>query len=56
MGDNSLDMEMIQWAGLGCAVANGKEDVKAAADLVIPSCSEYGVAYLINGLLDGTIK
>ena len=56
VGDNSLDMEMIQWAGLGCAVANAKDDVRAAADLVIPSCSEFGVAHLINGILDGTIK
>lgn len=56
VGDNSLDMEMIQWAGLGCAVANGLETVKAAADLVIPSCAEYGVAQLIDGLIDGSIR
>lgn len=56
VGDNSLDMEMIQWAGLGCAVANGKDEVKAAADLVIPSCAECGVAYLIDRLIDGSIK
>ena len=56
VGDKSLDMEMIQWAGLGCAVANGKEEVKAAADMVIPSCAEYGVAYLIDRLIEGSIK
>lgn len=56
VGDNSLDMEMIQWAGLGCAVANGKEEVKAAADIVIPSCAECGAAYLIDKLIDGSIK
>lgn len=56
VGDNSLDMEMIQWAGLGCAVANGNEEVRAAADMVLPSCGELGVAYLINGILDGSIK
>lgn len=56
VGDNSLDLEMIQWAGLGCAVANAKEEVKAAADMVIPSCGEYGVAYLIDNILNGTVK
>ena len=56
VGDNSLDMEMIQWAGLGCAVANGKDEVKAAADMVIPSCGEFGVAYLIDRLIEGSIK
>ena len=56
VGDNSLDMEMIQWAGLGCAVANGKEEVKAAADMVIPSCAECGAAHLIDMLIDGSIK
>lgn len=56
VGDNSLDMEMIQWAGLGCAVENGKEEVKAAADMVIPACSEYGAAYLIDRLIEGSIK
>ena len=56
VGDNSLALEMIQWAGLGCAVANGKEDVKAAADMVIPSCSENGVVYLIDRLIEENAK
>lgn len=56
VGDNSLDMEMIQWAGLGCAVANGIEAVRNAADIVIPSCGEYGVAYLIDRLIDSSIR
>ncbi len=56
VGDNSLDMEMIQWAGLGCAVENGKDEVKAVANMVIPSCGEHGVAYLIDRLIEGSIK
>ena len=51
VGDNSLDIEMIRWAGLGCAVANAKQEVKDAADLVIPSCEEHGVAWLIDNVL-----
>lgn len=56
VGDNSLDMEMIQWAGLGCAVANAKEEIKAVADMVIPACSECGVAYLIDRLIEDSVK
>ncbi len=56
VGDNSLDLEMIQWAGLGCAVENGKEDVKAAADMVIPSCSMHGAADLIDRLIEENAK
>jgi len=26
------------------------------ADMVIPSCGEYGVAYLIDNILNGTVK
>lgn len=51
VGDNSLDLEMISWAGLGCAVDNAKPEVKAAADMVIPSCEEHGVAWLIDNIL-----
>lgn len=47
-GDNYLDLEMIEWAGLGACVADGAEQVKAAADMIIPSCSEDGVAVWIE--------
>ena len=55
VGDNSLDLEMIRWAGLGCAVDNGKPEVKEAADLVIPSCAELGVAKLIECIINGRV-
>lgn len=51
VGDNSLDVEMIRWAGLGCAVENAREAAKAAADMIIPPCGEYGVAWLIDNIL-----
>lgn len=54
-GDNSLDLEMIRWAGLGCAVDNAKPEVKEAADLVIPSCAEFGVASLIDCIINGRV-
>ena len=55
VGDNSLDLEMIRWAGLGCAVDNGKPEVKKAADLVIPSCADFGVARLIECIINGKV-
>ncbi len=52
-GDNLLDIEMIEWAGLGAAVQNGHPAVRAAADMVIPSCGECGVAWLIDHVILG---
>ena len=51
VGDNTLDIEMIEWAGLGCCVEDGNEEVKRAAKLIVPSCREDGVAYLIDNYL-----
>lgn len=48
IGDNYLDREMIEWAGLGVCMEDGAEDVKAAADLIVPRCDEDGVAYFIE--------
>ena len=51
VGDNLLDLEMIEWAGLGAAVANGNPIVKEKADIVIPACEENGVAWLIDNII-----
>ena len=48
IGDNSLDLEMIEWAGIGVAVENATEKVKKIADLIVPSCGDDGVAWFIN--------
>ena len=48
IGDNTLDQDMIEWAGVGCCVENGKESVKSAADMVIPAQSEEGVAWFLE--------
>lgn len=48
IGDNFLDQEMIEWAGLGACVADGAEEVKAVADLIVPACDADGVAVLIE--------
>ena len=51
IGDNTHDSEMIEWAGLGACVANGNDEVKAIADVIVPSCEEDGVAYFIDEFL-----
>lgn len=51
IGDNTLDYEMIEYAGVGVVVENGNEKLKAIADLIVPPCTENGVAYFINNYL-----
>ena len=48
VGDNTLDEDMIQWAGVGCCVSNGWESVKKAADMIIPAQAEEGVAWFLE--------
>ena len=50
-GDNTLDLELVRWAGLGAVVADGNPDVKREADVIIPACAEDGVAYLIENYI-----
>ena len=51
-GDGENDVELLEWAGFGVAVANAHERVLQAADLVCPSDEEEGVAQVIEASLD----
>lgn len=51
-GDGENDIEMLEWAGYGIAVANAHERAKAAADWVCPSAADEGVAAVVEALLD----
>lgn len=51
VGDNTLDLDMIEWAGLGCAIGNATETVKEKAKLVLPPCDKDGAAWLIERIL-----
>ena len=51
IGDNFNDLDMIEFAGLGVAVSNAPDEVKAAADLVVPSNDDEGVAHTIETCL-----
>ena len=50
-GDAENDREMLEYAGLGCAVENAEPAVRAAADLIVPSNLEDGVAWGIEKIL-----
>ena len=46
VGDGDNDVSMLQAAGLGIAMGNGSEAVKAVADRVGPDAEPWGVADL----------
>lgn len=47
-GDNFNDLEMIKYAGLGVAMQNAPDGVKAAADFITLSNNEDGIAYALS--------
>ena len=51
VGDSFNDITMIKYAGLGAAMMNGRDEVKAVSDIVVPSNEEDGVAWLIEKYL-----
>jgi Cof subfamily protein (haloacid dehalogenase superfamily) len=51
-GDGENDVELVDWAGFGVAVANAHDRVKAVADWICPSAEDEGVAQVIEALLD----
>jgi hydroxymethylpyrimidine pyrophosphatase-like HAD family hydrolase len=53
IGDDINDLELVREAGLGVAMANAIEAVKAVADVHTGSHDEDGVAQFIDRLLDG---
>jgi Cof subfamily protein (haloacid dehalogenase superfamily) len=50
-GDGENDVELVDWAGYGVAVANAHERVLAVADFVCPPVEEEGVAQVIEAYL-----
>lgn len=48
VGDAGNDLDMIQYAGLGVAMENAFDEVKAAADFITKSNVEDGVAFVIE--------
>lgn len=48
LGDNENDLPMIEYAGIGIAMANATENVKKAASFITTSNDEHGVAVAIE--------
>jgi Cof subfamily protein (haloacid dehalogenase superfamily) len=51
VGDGENDVELLEWAGYGVAVANAHRRVLAIADWVAPSAQEEGVAAMLEAYL-----
>jgi Cof subfamily protein (haloacid dehalogenase superfamily) len=51
-GDGENDVELVEWAGYGIAVANAHGRVRDLADWVCPSVDDEGVAQVIEAFLD----
>ena len=54
VGDSINDLDMIYYAGLGVAMGNACEELKAASDVITSACGEGGIAkllrqYVLNG-------
>lgn len=52
IGDAGNDLHMIEYAGLGVAMGNGSEEIKAVADYITKSNEEDGVAHVINKFIN----
>lgn len=47
-GDNYNDLSMLETAGLGVAMGNAVDEIKARADVVIGNNTEAGIAKIVN--------
>ena len=51
-GDGENDVELLEWAGYGIAVADAHPRLKALSDWTCPGPNEAGVASVLEALLD----
>lgn len=51
IGDGENDIAMLRWAGLGIAMENAPDNVKAAADVIAPVCDLDGAAWAMENYL-----
>lgn len=52
MGDGDNDLPMIQFAGIGVAMANGEEHIKQVADLIADDCNDFGAAKILEKIIE----
>jgi Cof subfamily protein (haloacid dehalogenase superfamily) len=55
-GDNYNDIEMLEGVGLGVAVANAREEVKAVADQITKNHKEDGVAISLKNIFNTSLR
>jgi hypothetical protein len=55
VGDDMNDVHMIEHAGLGVAMGNAREPLKAIADRIIGPNTEDGLAVFLEELVDGKV-
>ena len=55
MGDGDNDMPMIQFAGIGVAMANGEEHIKQAADIIADDCNDFGAAKILEQIIESKL-
>jgi hydroxymethylpyrimidine pyrophosphatase-like HAD family hydrolase len=53
-GDGENDVELLEWAGFGVAVADAHPRLKRVADWTCPGPNEAGVASVLEAYLDST--
>lgn len=51
-GDGHNDASMVKYAGIGVAMANAVDDLKAIADEITLSNEEDGIAYILNKYIE----
>ena len=51
LGDGDNDLPMLQFAGIGVAMANGEAHIKAEADLIAEDCDNDGAAKILEQFL-----
>ena len=51
VGDSDNDLPMLEFAGIGVAMANGEAHIKAAADMIAEDCNHFGAAKILEQLL-----
>jgi len=52
MGDGDNDMPMIEFAGIGVAMANGEEHIKEAAEIIADDCDDFGAAKILEQIIE----
>jgi len=52
-GDSDNDMDMIEFSGIGVAMANGDKEIKNKADIITESCDNFGVAVVLEKISEG---